>query len=62
MTSAEFQVCRLVSMCSLSPEAAKVELGQTWCCIPLIPALGRQFQKNLCEFKAILVSRLARVT
>jgi hypothetical protein len=24
-------------------------------CTPLIPALGKQRQENLCEFKAILV-------
>jgi hypothetical protein len=33
-------------------------------CIPLIPALGRQKQADICEFKATLVymARLARTT
>ena len=30
-------------------------LGQVWWCTPLIPALGRQKQVDLCEFKARLV-------
>ncbi|MGE9501762.1 hypothetical protein ACQP3D_25510, partial [Escherichia coli] len=30
-----------------------------WSCMPLIPALGRQRQVNLCEFEASLLSRVS---
>ena len=32
--------------------------GQGWC-TPLIPALGRQRQGDLCEFKASLICRVS---
>jgi hypothetical protein len=42
----------------------KKQWGQVWWCTPLIPALGRQRQVDLCEFKAVLglwsESRIAR--
>ena len=34
----------------------KITAGQWWC-TPLIPALRRQKQVDLCEFKAILVDK-----
>jgi hypothetical protein len=34
-----------------------MHLYQLWWCIPLILALGRQRQVNLCEFEASLVYR-----
>ena len=41
-------------------------LSEAWWYVPLIPALGRQTQADLCEFKASLVykasSRTARAT
>ncbi|XP_076429707.1 uncharacterized protein LOC121829376 [Peromyscus maniculatus bairdii] len=50
---------RLTQSASSLPTAArgyqkeKMQAGQWWCS-PLIPALGRQSQANLCEFEAIL--------
>ena len=35
------------------------EAGQWWC-MPLIPALGRQRQVDLCEFKARPVYRVSQ--
>lgn len=44
----------------------KKKESQKWWCTPLIPALGRQRQGHLCEFKANLIhienSRTARAT
>ena len=37
----------------------KKERAKWWCCTPLIPALGRQRQADLCEFKANLVYRVS---
>jgi hypothetical protein len=33
--------------------------GQTWWCTPLIPALGRQRQVDLCEFEASLLYKVS---
>lgn len=33
----------------------KDKIGWAWCCVSLIPALGRQRQVNLYEFEASLV-------
>lgn len=42
------------------------EQGQAWWCTPFIPALEKQRQVNLCEFKAIPVyiasSKITRAT
>jgi hypothetical protein len=37
-------------------------LARRWWCTPLIPALGRQWQVDLCEFEASLVYRAAKAT
>jgi hypothetical protein len=33
-----------------------------WWCTPLMPAMGRQKQMDLCEFKVILVCRVSSKT
>ena len=33
----------------------KERIARWWWCTPLIPALGRQMQMDLCEFKVNLV-------
>ena len=41
---------------SLKLWLVKIHFGaELWWCTPLIPALGRQRQVDLCEFKASLV-------
>lgn len=37
------------------PLKKKSLINQAWCCTPLVPGFGRQWQEQLCESKASLV-------
>ena len=39
-----------------------IEVAGHWCCTPLIPALGKQRQADICEFKVNLVYKVSSRT
>ena len=44
---------------AIDKNSIKKKASWVWWCMPLIPALGRQRQEDLCEFKANLVHRMS---